>query len=404
VTALAPLSDRVPGGRLRGARRRVLLRRQGGTTADPHPLAHVDWFLVVIVLAISSLGLAMVYSTTNSITQVNELSRMHFVWRQALALAIGIIAMAVTAAFDYRRWRELWPLVYGIVIPLLVIVRFVGTGQGGTTAWFDIGPLQFQPSEIAKLAIVIAVGGYCHAHRGELDAWRLAVAVTVAAVAMGLTMLQNDLGTMLVMGGCTVAILYVSGLRLVHMIVLALLAASVLFALIATDSFNEYRLERLYSFVNQERVENATEANKTEYNLQQSKDAIAHGGLLGQGYGEGELTQNGFVPEQHTDFIFTAVGEELGFVGATSLLLMFALVAWRIWRAAMVSQDFQGTLLCIGVLAILVFQIFENAGMTMGIMPITGIPLPFVSYGGSALIAYLAAIGIVINVHMRRFS
>jgi rod shape determining protein RodA len=388
-----------PGPTLAGARRRVFSR-----TGDPNPLTHVDWFLVAIVLAISCLGIAMVYSTTNSITQVNELARLHFVWRQSLALGIGVVAMIVTAAFDYRRWRDLWPLVYGIVIPLLVIVRFIGTGQGGTTAWFDVGPLQFQPSEVAKLAIVIAVGGYCHAHRGRLDAWRLAVAVSIAAIAMGLTMLQNDLGTMLVMGGCTVALLYVAGLRLVHMLVLAALAATVLFALIATDTFDEYRLERLYSFVNQEPVDSATEANNTEYNLQQSKDAIAHGGLLGQGFGEGELTQNGFVPEQHTDFIFTAVGEELGFVGATSLLLMFALLAWRIWRAAMTAQDFQGTLLCIGVLAIFVFQIFENAGMTMGIMPITGIPLPFVSYGGSALIAYFAAIGIVINVHMRRFS
>ncbi len=394
MTALAP-----PTGRVRGARERVF-----GHTGDPHPLMHVDWLLVAVTFAITALGLAMIYSATNSITEVNDLGRMHYVSRQAMALGIGVVAMIVAASFDYRRFRELWPVAYGLVIPLLIAVRFVGTGQGGTTAWFDVGPMQFQPSEIAKLAIILAVAGYCHAHRGELDAWRLAVAVTVAGIAMGLTMLQNDLGTMLVMGACTIGILYVAGLRFVHLLVLFLLAASCLVGLLVTDTFNAYRLERLTGFVTQDRVEDATAATDTEYNLQQSKDAIANGGFWGQGFGEGPLTQNGFVPEQHTDFIFTAVGEELGFVGAASLLGLYGILAWRIWRTAMLSQDFQGTLICIGVLAVFVFQIFENAGMTMGIMPITGIPLPFVSYGGSALIAYLAAIGLVINVHMRRFS
>jgi rod shape determining protein RodA len=393
MTVLAPVGSRPT------LRERVLGRKD-----EPHPLLHADWFLVAIVLAITGIGLAMIWSTTNAITQLDGLSRMHYVIRQAVALGLGLIAMAVTASFDYRRWKDLWPLIYGLVVPLLIAVRFLGGGQGGTTAWFDLGPLQFQPSEVAKLAIVIAVASYCHAHRGELDAWRLAVAVMVAGFAMGLTMLQNDLGTMLVMGACAVGILYVSGLRAVHMAVLLGLAGSCLAALLLTGTFNAYRLERLGGFLNQDRVEDATEASATEYNLQQSKDAIANGGLWGEGFGQGQLTQNGFVPEQHTDFIFTAVGEELGFAGATGLLALFALLCWRIWRAAMLSQDFQGTLLCIGVLGIMVFQIFENVGMTMGIMPITGIPLPFVSYGGSALIAYYAAIGIVLNVHLRRFS
>ena len=392
MTVLAPAA--------RGSWRDRLTRRHD----EPHALLHVDWFLIALVVALTLFGIAMVWSTTNALTQLEGVSRSHYVLRQAIAFGLGGVGLTVTALFDYRRWKDLWPLLYGLVLPLLIAVKFVGGGQGGTTAWFDLGPLQFQPSEVAKLAIVIAVAGYCHAHRGELDAWRLAVAITVAGLAMALTLWQNDLGTMLVMGFCLVGVLFVSGLRAVHMFVLLGLAGSCLTVLLVTDTFNAYRLERLTGFINQEEVNDATEASATEYNLDQSKDAIKAGGLWGQGFGNGPNTQNGFVPEQHTDFIFTAVGEEFGFVGAAALICLYGLLCWRIWRAAMLSHDFQGTLLCIGVLAIFVFQIFENIGMTMGIMPITGVPLPFLSYGGSALIAYFAAIGIVINVHMRRFS
>ncbi len=378
--------------------------RRRGQADEPAPLLHIDWFLVAIVAAIATFGLAMIWSTTNALTELEGLSRTHYVLRQAIAFGLGIVAMIVTSAFDYRRWKDLWPLLYALIVPLLVAVLFLGGGQGGTTAWFDLGPLQFQPSEVAKLAIVIAVAGYCHVHRGELDAWRLAVALVVAGLTMGLTMMQNDLGTTLVMGFCLVSILFVSGLRAVHMVVLLGLAGSLLAGLLVTDTFNAYRLERLTGFINQDEVVDATEASATEYNLDQSKEAIKAGGLWGQGFGQGPNTQNGFVPEQHTDFIFTAVGEEFGFAGAAALIGLYGLLCWRIWRAGKLAQDFLGTLLCIGVLAIFVFQIFENIGMTMGIMPITGVPLPFLSYGGSALIAYLAAVGIVLNVHLRRFS
>lgn len=382
-----------------GLRSRIVRWRE-----DAHALFHADWLLVGIVFAISGLGLATIFSSTNALTQVSGLPRGHYVTRQAIALGLGLLALGATASFDYRRWKELWPLLYGATVPLLVLVRYLGGGRGGTTAWFDLGPLQFQPSEVAKLVIVIAVASYCHAHRGELDAWRLAVAVAIAGFAMALTMLQNDLGTTLVMGACALGVLFVSGLRMVHTFALIGLAISCLVGLLVSDSFNEYRIERLTGFMNQQNVEDARDASATEYTLQLSKDAIANGGIWGQGYGAGQLTQNGYVPEQHTDFIFTAISEEFGFVGAGALIGVYALLCWRIWRAAMLAHDFQGTLLCMGVLAIFVFQIFENIGMTMGIMPITGIPLPFMSYGGSAMIAYFAAIGIVVNVHMRRFS
>jgi len=161
----------------------------------------------------------------------------------------------------------------------------------------------------------------------------------------------------------------------------------------------QYQKDRLTSFVNQD---NALEGQA--YNTNQSKISIGAGGPFGEGLFQGNQTRLGSVPEQHTDFIFTAVGEQLGFIGSASLLALFSIIAWRVWRTAQLARDEFGMLVCVGVLALLMFQIFENVGMTMGIMPVTGIPLPFVSYGGSSTITYFAALGLVLNVHMRRFA
>jgi len=165
------------------------------------------------------------------------------------------------------------------------------------------------------------------------------------------------------------------------------------------DIIEDYQRERLTAFLDQE-----GDLQRSTYNLDQSRTAIGAGGLTGAGLFEGTQTNLSYVPEQETDFIFTVVGEELGFLGAATLLLMYAIVVWRTWRSAQLARDLFGTLICIGVLAMLVFQIFENVGMTMGIMPITGIPLPLMSYGGSSTLATFAAMGLVLNVHMRRFS
>jgi rod shape determining protein RodA len=160
-----------------------------------------------------------------------------------------------------------------------------------------------------------------------------------------------------------------------------------------------YQVQRLTAF-----LDTKSNSQGSTYNLRQSQIAIGHGGTFGQGLFRGTQTNLAYVPEQHTDFIFTAVGEQLGFVGSATLLALFALMVWRTWRTATLAKDLAGTLLCVGVLAMLVFQVFVNVGMTMGIMPITGIPLPFMSYGGTATVATFAAIGLVLNVHMRRFA
>ena len=181
---------------------------------------------------------------------------------------------------------------------------------------------------------------------------------------------------------------------------LGLLAVTGVYAVVGLGLLKQYQIDRLTVFLDPE----SGTSQGTAYNQQQSTQTIAHGRSTGEGFLNGSQTQGGFVPEQHTDFIFTSVGEELGFVGAVVLLALFAIVMWRTWRTARLSRDFFGTLVCVGVLAMLAFQMFENMGMTMGIMPVTGIPLPFMSYGGSSLITTLACTGLVANVAMRRFD
>jgi rod shape determining protein RodA len=197
-----------------------------------------------------------------------------------------------------------------------------------------------------------------------------------------------------------VGLLAVAGLTARQLFVLVLLAVTGVYAAVTLGVLKEYQIERFQTFIDPE----SGTSQGSAYNQEQSKQAIAHGRLTGEGLGQGSQTQGGFVPEQHTDFIFTSVGEELGFIGAVVLLALFAIVMWRTWRTARLSRDFFGTLVCTGVLAMLAFQTFENIGMTLGIMPIAGITLPFMSYGGSSLITTFACIGLVANVSMRRFS
>jgi rod shape determining protein RodA len=373
--------------------------------SETSPWRHADPVLLALPFAISGLGLLMIYSSSRTRLARQGLSQLYYVERQGLAIVLGIIAMGIVLAVDYRRVRDLWPLVYLAVIPLLVGVLVTGQNHKGAQSWFQVGPLQFQPSEITKVAVVIAVAGYCHQHRNDLDAGRLAVALAIAGFPMALVFLQHDLGTTLVILVCSFAVLVVAGLRPVHIGVLVLIGVTLVGAAVVTGKVAAYRVDRIVGFLDQSTGDKtASQQTQAEYSLQESKIAIVNGGFAGEGLFKGRQTNLAYVPEQHTDFIFTVVGEELGFLGGATLIGLYGLLVWRLWRTALLSSDFFGTLLAVGVLAIFAFQIFENIGMTMGIMPITGIPLPFMSYGGSAIITSFIAIGLVANVNMRRFS
>lgn len=365
------------------------------------PFRHVDVLLVGAAVAVSVLGLLMIYSSTQPRLAAQHLDQLYYVKRQAAAIAIGVLLMLGVMAIDYRKLRDLGVFLYvATALGLLAVLSPLGHATKGAQARFPLpGGFELQPSEFAKFALIIALASYLQQHRGELDAWRVAVAVTLGLIPIGLILLQPDLGTDLVLIVILLGLLTVAGVKVRHLVVLLLLAVTACIAVVQLGVLKRYQIDRLTSFVNQgQNVKGAT------YNVNQSKIAIGNGHLTGTGFHRGTQTRLGFVPEQHTDFIFTVVGEELGFAGGATLLALFALIVWRTWRTAAVAGDFFGTLICIGITALLTFQIFENVGMTMGIMPVTGIPLPFMSYGGSAVMAYFACVGLVAGVGMRRLT
>jgi rod shape determining protein RodA len=363
-------------------------------------LRDLDPLLIGAMLAIAAVGLLMVYSSTRERLRLEGVDELYFVKRQGAAILVGLVVMGLLLAVDYRRLRDYSVFAYvATVVGLVVVLSPLGSSARGSQAWFELpGGFQLQPSELAKFGIIVALAAYANEHRGRMDPWRLTVTIGLAAVPIALVMLQPDFGTAIVLGLIVVTLLAVAGASIRHLVVLALLGVTFVVAVVNVGVLKQYQVDRLTSFVNQ-----GDDTRNTTYSTDQSKNAIGNGGVTGRGFGNGSQTAGGFVPEQHTDFIFTAVGEEFGFLGAAGLLALFAIVIWRTWRAALLAPDFFGTLACVGVLAIFAFQIFENMGMTMGIMPVTGIPLPFMSYGGSSTAAAFACIALVANVSMRRF-
>ena len=367
------------------------------------PFRHVDLVLVACVGVAVLFGALMVYSTTRGPVAPYDTS---YLKRVIMFAVIGGVVMGGVALFDYRKLRDYWPFIYGgsVVLLVLVLIPGIGSRSKGTQGWFQLGPFQLQPSELAKLGMIIGFAGLASQFRGDLDNTRVATLLGICGAPMFLVLLQPDLGTTLVSVAVAFALLLVAGVPPRVLAVLALAAVLLTTLVLTSGVLKEYQVARLTTYTRQNQ-EITTEAEaKARYNLDQSKLTIGSGGLTGKGLFDGPQTRNGFVPEQRTDFIFTAVGEQLGLVGAGALLSLLAVIVWRVWRTAQLARDDFGMLLCTGIMVMLVVQIFENVGMTMGIMPITGIPLPFLSYGGSALLTTLISMGLVLSVHMRRFS
>ncbi|MBV8304922.1 MAG: rod shape-determining protein RodA [Acidimicrobiia bacterium] len=370
--------------------------RRGATAA----WRHIDVALLFSSVAVAGMGVLMVFSATESKLRAQGFDPHMYLKRQSVWVLLGLVVMAAMVIIDYRVLRDIAPVIFaGAFLLLLLVLSPVGSTSRGAQAWFQFGSFQLEPSEWAKLALIVCAAAYCSTHRGDLDGRRLLIILAVAAVPMGLIYLQPDLGTALVFGAILISVLVVAGARPRHIAILCGAAIVGMLAVVQLGVLKQYQVDRLTAFANP-----TNDPQHTAYNLAQAKAAIGSGGLFGTGLFKGTQTNLSFVPEQQTDFIFTVVGEELGFAGAFTLLALFAIVVWRTWRTATLARDLFGTLLCVGVLAMFMFQIFENVGMTMGIMPIAGIPLPFMSYGGSSTVANFAAVGLVLNVHMRRFA
>jgi rod shape determining protein RodA len=365
------------------------------------PWRPVDVVLLGCIAAVAALGCLMIFSSTRGRDPSDF--QTGFVSKQLLFIGVGSGVMILVALIDYRRYREFAPLAYGgVLLMLMLVVTGLGSEKKGTQAWFPLGPFQLQPSELAKIVVIVTLAAVIAQFDMELDLARIAATLALIAVPMGLILLQPDLGTALVFVAVGMGMLLIGGAKVKHIVALTALGIAAVALFLNSGMLETYQQCRLTSFLEQNNPD--CEARGSAYNVEQAKTAIGSGSILGKGLFEGTQTRLDIVPEQHTDFIFTAVGEELGFVGSGTLLVLLSLIAWRIWRTAQLSRDPLGTMICVGVLAMFVFQVFENVGMTMGIMPVTGIPLPFMSYGGSSTLTIFIAMGLVLNVHMRRFS
>jgi rod shape determining protein RodA len=363
----------------------------------------IDPVLMITSVAIGVMGVILVYSATRgSATSLLPADRS-FMERQGLYLVAGVGLGVVAALVDVKRLRSLVPLGYAGLMLSLMLVLVAGVTVNGAKAWFQFAGFQLQPSEPGKLMVILALAGLFAPLEGEVGTRRLMAGLFVTGGPIALILLQPDLGTVLVYLAILVSIVVVAGVRARVIALLALLAITGTIAVFQSDVLAGYQEKRLTVFLFDPNEIDA-DAEIFAYNAEQAKIAIGNGGLTGEGLFQGTQTRSQLVPEQQTDFIFTVAGEELGFRGAGFLLGLYALLLYRIWRTAQNASSLFGRLLCTGVFAMFLFQIFQSVGMTMGMMPITGIPLPLVSYGGSSMLTSMLALGLVAGVHRRRYE
>lgn len=330
--------------------------------------------------------LSVLWAALHSATQYGQAGEAT---KQAVHIALGSVLMLGLTLLDYRRWRRLaWPL-YALTLVALAAVLFVGTSVNGAQRWVSLGPLgTFQPSELAKLSTIIVTAVLLS---DKLTWRRLMLTACVVGLPFVLILIQPDLGTSLVLTVLGGVMAYVAGLNGTFLFAIGGLGVAALPLVL-----KEYQRDRLLVFVNPD-----IDPAGMGYQLVQSQTAIGSGGLLGKGLHHGHMTQHGFVPENWTDFIFTVIGEELGFLGGLGLLACYGLLFLLVIRASYLAPDRLGSLLCVGFATLLIFHVFVNVAMTIGLAPVVGIPLPFGSYGGTAIIVNMAGLGIVGSVRLQ---
>jgi rod shape determining protein RodA len=378
----------------------MTLLRAAPLTARTSPprLRQWDWVLVLSAVSLCLLGAALIWSATSARLVASGQWTGTSAIRQVMNLVLGLGLCWVVSRLGHRAIRRYTPWLYAASLAGLVLVLSpLGSTINGAQAWIRL-PAGFtiQPSEFAKVAIIVGVG-LVLADLSPSDAPDLRTlvrALAIAAVPVALIMLQPDLGTVLVILSIVGGMLVIAGVRLAHLLLLAGVGAAAVLAAFALGLVDDYQIDRLTAFARPDEG-----ARTFGYNTQQARIAIGSGGLLGRGLGSGTQTQGGFVPFNHTDFVFSVAGEELGFLGVCVLLGLLAVVLWRGLTIALRARDLFGRLVASGVVLWFGLQAFENIGMNLGIMPVTGVPLPFVSYGGSSMFAAWIGIGLLLNIH-----
>ncbi|MEW2492860.1 rod shape-determining protein RodA [Streptomyces nodosus] len=366
-------------------------------------LRRLDWPLLGAALTLSLLGAVLVYSATRGRTQLTDGDPYAFLVRHLVNTAIGIALAALTVWLGPRRLRDLVPVLYGVTLLLVLLVLTpVGATINGSRRWIVVAGVSIQPAEFVKVTIVLAMALLLATKvdagdRSRPDRRSVLESLAVAGVPALLVLLTPDLGQFMGIGVIVLGVLLASdaSVRWVAALLMAGLVGGVL--VWRLHLLDQYQVNRFAAF-----ADPALDPSGVGYNTSQARIAIGAGGLLGQGLFHGAQTTGQFVPEQQTDFVFSVAGEELGFVGAGALIALLGVVLWRALRTARACPDLYGTVVAAGVVAWLAFQAFENIGMNLGIMPVTGLPLPFVSYGGSSMFAGWIAVGILQGIRLQR--
>lgn len=361
-------------------------------------LRRLDLVLLLAVAMLVAYGLWAIAG----VTRFDVPGEPHqFVIRQGIAAAVGLLGLIVVLLIPPDVWRRRWRVVYGGTLALMVFTFVFAEVIRGSKRWIEIGPLQFQPSEFGKAFFALALAGFLVDRGSRLRELRTVIAaIALAGGPMVLVFLQPDLGTALVYAATLAATLFVAGVRWAHVTtlllsgVLLVVAVLWLFPAVGVPVLQPYQVDRLTAFADPE-----TDPSGLTYNVNQSKTAIGAGGLDGRGVSEASQTRLDYLPEHATDFVFASFAEQRGFLGASILLLLYLLVVWRGLRVVTVASDFFGAIVAGGITFAFLFQVFVNVGMTMGVAPVTGIPLPFMTVGGSSMVANLIAVGLLQAIH-----
>jgi rod shape determining protein RodA len=382
----------------------LISQRQGfRRTRTTHSFWGFDPILTVAVGLLLFIGTLLVYAATRDWYAANGLDPQYYLKRHVINILIGILLAWGTTVIDYRMLRAYTPIVWGLgVIGLTaVLIPGIGSEVNGAQAWIPLpGGFQIQPAELSKISIIVGMSMLLseYRHENEEPTNRDVIqALLIAAIPVGLILLQPDMGTVFIISISVVAMIGASGAPTRWVVGLLLVAVLGGFGATKLGVINDYQVKRLQSFVDPN-----ADSQGAGYQLRQARITVGSGGFLGTGLFDGPQTNGRFVPEQQTDFIFTVAGEQLGFLGSGFILLLYLTILMRAFSIARRSTDAFGRLVCVGVLTWFAFQTFENIGMTLGLMPMTGVPLPFLSYGGSSMFANLIGFGLLQNVYARQ--
>jgi rod shape determining protein RodA len=382
----------------------LISQRQGfRRIKSTHSFWGFDPILTLAVGLLLFIGTLLVYAATRDWYAANGLDPQYYLKRHVINIFIGILLAWGTTVIDYRMLRAYTPIVWGLGVIGLTAVLIPGLGSevNGAQAWIPLpGGFQIQPAELSKISIIVGMSMLLSEYRHENDEPTnrdVIQALLIAAIPVGLILLQPDMGTVFIISISVVAMIGASGAPTRWVVGLLLAALLGGFGAAKLGVINDYQVKRLQSFVDPN-----ADSQGAGYQLRQARITVGSGGFLGTGLFNGPQTNGRFVPEQQTDFIFTVAGEQLGFLGSGFILLLYLTILMRAFSIARRSTDAFGRMVCVGVLSWFAFQTFENIGMTLGLMPMTGVPLPFLSYGGSSMFANLIGFGLLQNVYARQ--